>query len=314
VNRDTGNVLLILVGGAVLRISIGDTFLRYVRGGLHLPLLLAGATLVLIGLVSLWRENPGRRPVAGEDLADTAEADETRGQFGEELGGVAQTSGTEALTEGQPAAVTGSSLLTEPVNAGYGEPVSGGAGHGGSARDGTGHGDGAPGHDHAHGNRVAWLLLLPVFAIFLIAPPALGSYAANRSTITRVPPATSDYPPLPAGDPLQMRLDEYEARAVWDGGRNMSDRTFRLIGFVTERPGGGYYLTRMVISCCAADATAARILVTGSAGSYPSDTWIQVTGHYDGLDRSREKQVGPVAIIRADSVQQIPAPREPYET
>lgn len=236
-NRDTGNVLLILVGGAILRISVGDTFLRYVRGGLQIPLLLAGATLVLLGLLSLWRENPGRGRQPAED-----------------------------------------------------------------------------GHGHAHGNRVAWLLLLPVFAIFLIAPPALGSYAADRSTVSRVPPAASNYPPLPAGDPLAMRLDEYEARAVWDAGRNMSDRTFKLIGFVTERPGGGYYLTRIVISCCAADATAVRIQVTGTAGSYRPDTWIEVVGHYDGLDHSREKDLGPVAIVRADSVRQIDPPREPYET
>jgi uncharacterized repeat protein (TIGR03943 family) len=94
----------------------------------------------------------------------------------------------------------------------------------------------------------------------------------------------------------------------------MAGRSFRLIGFVSDRPGGGYYLTRMVISCCAADATAVRISVTGAAGPFRADTWIQVDGHYDGLDRSREKEIGPVAIIRADSVRQITPPREPYET
>jgi uncharacterized repeat protein (TIGR03943 family) len=269
VNRDTGNVLLVLVGGAILRISIGDTFLRYVRGGLQIPLLLAGSILVLLGLISLWRENPGRRAApAGQDA-------------------LADTSSGEQVAHGRAATDT---LVPEPVAVGH-------------AHDG-----------HEHGNRVAWLLLLPVFAIFLIAPPALGSYAADRSTVSRVPPPASSYPPLPAGDPLTMRLDEYEARAVWDGGRNMADRTFKLIGFVSVRPGGGYYLTRMVISCCAADAVAVRISVTGAAGEFRADTWIEVVGHYDGLDRSREKEVGPVAVIRADSVQQIAAPREPYET
>ncbi len=59
-NRDTGNVLLVLLGGAVLRISVGDTYLRYVKSTLQIPLILTGAILVLLGLVSLWRENPGR--------------------------------------------------------------------------------------------------------------------------------------------------------------------------------------------------------------------------------------------------------------
>jgi uncharacterized repeat protein (TIGR03943 family) len=243
VNRDTGNVLLVLVGGAILRISVGDTYLRYVKSGLQLPLLLAGAILVLLGLLSLWRDNPSRRAAAIPEAHD----------------------------------------------------------------DGHGHG-------HSHGSRMAWLLLIPVFAIFLIAPPALGSYAADRSTVTRVPAQSSDYPPLPAGDPLEMRLDEYEARAVWDAGRTLGDRAFRLSGFVTAKPGGGYYVTRLVISCCAADAVAVRVLVTGETGSYPNDTWIEVVGHYDGLDHSREKDVGPIAIVRADSVRTIATPKEPYET
>ncbi|MFD0891174.1 DUF1980 domain-containing protein [Streptosporangium algeriense] len=44
-----------------------------------------------------------------------------------------------------------------------------------------GHGDGHDHErDHGHGHGVAWLLCLPVFAILLIAPPALGSFAAAQ--------------------------------------------------------------------------------------------------------------------------------------
>jgi uncharacterized repeat protein (TIGR03943 family) len=255
-NRDTGNVLLVLVGGALLRISLGQTYLRYVKSTLHVPLIVAGAILVLLGLVSLWRDNPGRRGA------------------------------------GEP----------EPAAAGVA-----------AARD-SAHGE-AGGHHHGHGTRMAWLLLAPVFAIFLVAPPALGSYAAERSTVSRVPVRSGDYPPLPAGDPVAVRLDEYEARAVWDGGRTLADRWFRLTGFVTAKPGGGYYLTRLAISCCAADAVPVRILVTGDApGGLAKDTWIEAVGGYDGVDRSREQQIGPVATIRAESVRTIPAPAEPYET
>src|SRR5690606_33403911 len=34
------------------------------------------------------------------------------------------------------------------------------------------------GHDHHGGPRVAWLLVLPVVAVFVVAPPALGAYTA----------------------------------------------------------------------------------------------------------------------------------------
>ena len=258
-NRDTGNVLLVLVGGAILRISVGDTYLRYVKSTLQIPLILAGLILVVLGLLSLWRDNPGRAGLSG---------------------------GSRVLASGSPDNAHGHAL----------------------AAAGDGHG-------HGHGSRMAWLLLIPVFAIFLVAPPALGSYAADRSTVTRVPAPHSDYPPLSPGDPLTMRLDEYEARAVWDAGRTLTDRTFTLTGFVTDKPGGGYYLTRLVITCCAADAVAVRILVTGgSAGSLAKDTWIEVVGRYDGIDHSREHDIGPIATIRADSVRPVSTPREPYET
>jgi hypothetical protein len=168
VNRDTGNVLLVLVGGAILRISVGDTFLRYVRGGLQIPLIIAGSVLILLGLASIWRENPGRRGRSAVATADT-----------EEL-------------VGAQAGRTSGHLTGEAVDAI--DPVDDGPAAGGQvARDEHGrneHGYGEHGrdaHGHAHGNRVAWLLLLPVFAIFLIAPPALGAYAADRATATRSP-------------------------------------------------------------------------------------------------------------------------------
>ena len=269
-NRDTGNVLLVLVGGAILRISVGDTYLRYVKSTLQIPLILAGLILVVLGLLSLWRDNPGRAGLSG---------------------------GSRVLASGSPDNAHGHALA--------------------AADDAHGHALAAAGdgHGHGHGSRMAWLLLIPVFAIFLVAPPALGSYAADRSTVTRVPAPHSDYPPLSPGDPLTMRLDEYEARAVWDAGRTLTDRTFTLTGFVTDKPGGGYYLTRLVITCCAADAVAVRILVTGgSAGSLAKDTWIEVVGRYDGIDHSREHDIGPIATIRADSVRPVSTPREPYET
>lgn len=262
-NRETGNVLLVLVGGMLLRIAASETYLRYVRAWLRVPLLVAGVSLVLLGLVSLYLENPGTR--------------------------------SRRVSPDRP---------PDPVD----QPVD----HG--TNDGTGAGDPA---GHRHGHRVAWLLLLPVFAIFLVAPPALGSYAADRETVARVPPpaASGDFPPLPAGDPVPVRLDEYEARAVWDAGRTLTGRRVALIGFVTLRPSGGYYLTRIVITCCAADATAARVLVTGAAASsFGKDTWLEVVGHYTGVDHSREDQIGPIAQIGAESVRQIRPPAEPYQT
>ena len=75
-NREAQNVLLVLVGGAVVRISADDTFLRYVKEWMRPGLLASGAVLVAIGLVSLWRE----RPLATSTAKHTVPASAHSGQ------------------------------------------------------------------------------------------------------------------------------------------------------------------------------------------------------------------------------------------
>ena len=244
-SRQTQSLLVLLVGGAVVRISVDDTFLRYVKEWMRPGLLAAGAVLVILGLVSLWREHTARRPAASAPDRELV-------------------------------------------------------------RDEHGHGD-------EHGPRSAWLLLLPVLAIFLVAPPALGSYTASRSAAA-VPPAEpeSEFEPLPAGDPVTVTLTEYATRAIWDQGRSLEGRRIRMVGFVTPRPGGGFYLTRITITCCAGDARPIRIAVRDSQRTFAADVWVAVTGTYGGQDEAA-RTVDQVPVIRAESVEPVREPSEPYE-
>jgi uncharacterized repeat protein (TIGR03943 family) len=263
-NRDTQSVLLVLLGGAVVRISVDDTYLRYVRSWTRPYLLTAGAVLIVLGLASLWREHLARRSAGATPAAPPAPVG--------------------------PAAPIGSIDPAVPAAA---------ADH--------------DGHDHGHGPRVAWLLLLPIFAIFLVAPPALGSYAAGRGGNNIAKPAdNSSFAALPDGDPVTTTLADYATRAIWDQGRSLQGRHVRLVGFVSPRPGGGYYITRLVITCCAADARPIKIAVQGQAGQFPTDSWIEVTGSYGGMDPGTKTEQIP--IIRADSVNQVKTPSEPYES
>lgn len=53
---------------------------------------------------------------------------------------------------------------------------------------------------HAHREpRISWLLVLPLFALILVAPPALGSYSAMRTGTALQKPW--GFSALPAGDP-----------------------------------------------------------------------------------------------------------------
>ncbi|CAB4960800.1 MAG: TIGR03943 family protein [Actinobacteria bacterium] len=249
--REIQSVLLLLVGGAMLRLSVGDVYLRYVKEGMRPWLLVSGGLLVLGGvliLVDVLRT--ARR-------ASAAEAD---------LAGVADES--------------------EVVD--------------------------NEGHSHAHGGpRSAWMLLLPVAAIFLVAPPALGSFTAERQASSVIQPADSSVPPLPPGNPVVVSLADYAARAVWDNGTTLKGRNVKMVGFVTPNPAGGWWLTRLQLACCAADAVATKIVPVGGPASLPADTWVQVTGQWEAGGGVQNEKAIP--WLKVDSLTEVAQPKNPYE-
>nr|WP_205861625.1 TIGR03943 family protein [Planosporangium flavigriseum] len=226
---------MLLVGGAVLRSSLTDMYLRYVKQGLRPFLIAAGALLVIAALMTLWYEFRGSKT------------------------------------------------------------------------------DDDHGHGHSHEPRVAWLLILPVFALLLVSPPALGSYAASRAGTALQ--QVSDFPPLPQGDPVQISVLDYASRAVFDEGRSLGDRKVQLRGFVVKGADGAPYLARMILTCCAADA---RPIKVGLAGQVPADlkpdTWLEVTGRYTEKKVKDEINGETIPYLEVVDLQRVAAPNEQYES
>lgn len=63
-SRVLGGVLLVLLGGVVLRVTVSGEFQNYVRAGLRVPLLAVGAVLVVVGVVAVARGWGARSPVS----------------------------------------------------------------------------------------------------------------------------------------------------------------------------------------------------------------------------------------------------------
>lgn len=251
--RDVQAIILLLIGGATLRITLGDTYLNYVKEVMKPFLLIAGGLLILFGILGLLDVVRSSRVPAGEV---TAEAE------------------FEQILEDE--------------------------------LDGHVHG-----HDHSHGPRAAWLLLLPVLAIFLIAPPALGAFSAARQTTNAIPDVSqAQAPPLPPGDPVPLRIGDYVGRAVWDDGLTLIDRTVEMTGFVTPDPEGGWWLSRMTMACCAADALAVRVK-TVDAPDLPSNTWVTITGTW--VPGGGTKSADAIPLVLVESLVEIPPPRNTYE-
>ncbi|MFF3330522.1 TIGR03943 family putative permease subunit [Streptomyces sp. NPDC002888] len=151
------------------------------------------------------------------------------------------------------------------------EPI----GHDADHQDPAGHD-----HDHSHTPRVAWLLLLPALSLLFYAPPTLGAYTASRAEPKAVAKVAEqdDFDPLPATSPLPMTLTDFTERVQQDREQAIKGRSVQLTGFVTPGKGGdGWDLTRIIFSCCAADAQSVKVRVHGSP-ALAANTWVTVVG------------------------------------
>jgi uncharacterized repeat protein (TIGR03943 family) len=179
-----------------------------------------------------------------------------------------------------------------------------------------------------HGSRVAWLLALPPLALVLIAPPALGAFAASRQTV-RPPPTRQTvptdqatggvdqalFPPLvPPGDgaAVPLTLAEYMVRD-YEAPHTLAGVSIRLVGFVTPQQGGGegYLLTRFALNCCAADATAMKVAVLGDPVPRAPDTWLEVEGRWQ--QQTNDHPSSEIPLLLAESIRVIEQPSPPYE-
>ena len=239
-------VLLILLGGAIMRITVTEAYINYVKPGMKPYLIASAAVLLVLGVLAFV-----------DSIRDKREAPHAHEETGE--------GEHEILDDG-----------------------------------------------HGHGRmRSAWLLILPVAAIFLVAPGPLGAYTASREGANVSAPKTgSEVTPLPPGDPVPLRLDEFAVRAVWDNGRTLEGRTVEVVGFATPDPEGGWILTRLGLACCAADALATKVKPIGDVPDLPANTWVSVTGRYTPGGGTGTSDAIP--WLQVDSIIRVPQPQDPY--
>lgn len=183
------------------------------------------------------------------------------------------------------------------------------------------HAEDARVHEHEHGGpRVAWLLVLPLLAILLVAPAPLGAYAASREsnrTIV-VPESNPVFDPLPAvaGSAVPITLSEFITRSYYDENDSLAGVPIRLTGFVVADPEvpDGYQLTRFTLACCAADAFPMQVAVRGVEAPIPAnDTWVEVTGTWIEPPPGTEVGVDRGAELELSSAVVVEQPTNPYE-
>ncbi|MDX3663991.1 TIGR03943 family protein [Streptomyces sp. ID05-26A] len=232
--RETQNILLVLLGGALLKISFSGLYLRYVQKSL-LPLLIA-AGVIMIGLALFAIVQDIRRgKAASEDD-----------------------------------------------------------------------------HEHSHSSRSTWLMLLPVLAVFLISPPALGGDVVNSAADTNQTQRSRNLlGELPSGDVIPLSMTEFVTRTAWDESGTLDGRRVKLTGFLL-RAEGETYVARLAISCCAADARPLKVKVVGDVPALPDEQWVEVTGQV--VPKSANEKNSWVPSFTVESFTPVAEPVEPYES
>ncbi len=159
--------------------------------------------------------------------------------------------------------------------------------------------------------RTTWLVLLPPMVVFLVAPPALGAYIAERRADQQpAPVSASEFRPSPGPDGVvETSVEQFVWGASGNGDLgNLRGTTFRVQGFVSSGDPDAWYVTQLILYCCAADVGVQRVKVIGQPAP-PRDQWVRVTGTWvpgSGADGSRSP------TMRASEVEQIPTPEDPY--
>ncbi|MFD4623987.1 TIGR03943 family putative permease subunit [Streptomyces sp. NPDC058475] len=303
-NRQAQAAVLFLVGAAVLHAGSTDLYLRYVKAGLQPLLLGAGVVLIVAALATVWYEVRGARAAKGSRGEGGHGGDLEGGRYGD---GQAHGDRDEDRLGHRDGQEHGDRL-------GHRDGQAHGDRHG--HRDGQAHGDRhedgeEQGHVHRE-PRISWLLILPLLALILVAPPALGSYSAMRTgTALQAPFA---YPALPAGDPLPLSLVDYAGRAAYDHGRSLGDRRIKITGFVALDRAGTPYLVRMALNCCAADAQPVKIGLTGRIPPVlQPDTWLEVTGTYTGERTKDPVNGGIIPFLDVSLARPVATPHDPYD-
>ncbi|MGL5405689.1 MAG: TIGR03943 family putative permease subunit [Propionibacteriaceae bacterium] len=158
-------------------------------------------------------------------------------------------------------------------------------------------------HQHSHHRPalIGSLLVIPMALLCVLPTPNAGLYLAKRGAQRNTTTGVTQLTPLPAGQDIQLELDDYVLHAVSaDAATTMTGKTFHIVGFVVNQGvGNPWQLSRLKVNCCVADALPFRLVAQGAA-AFPDNLWVEVQGTWlpssDGQARMNITRVVPIEV------------------
>lgn len=170
-------------------------------------------------------------------------------------------------------------------------------------------------HDHAPAPSSLWFMLVPLLIGVLIPARPLDSSAfATKGFNTNAPLVSADSSALLFETDSEERnvldwikLFNYEENVTQFIGQKAS-----VIGFVyfnEDLSENQFFVSRFVVSCCAADGFAIAMAAEwDAAAALQQDSWVLVKGTIEAITINDRR----VPMIVAESVQEVPVPNQPY--
>jgi uncharacterized repeat protein (TIGR03943 family) len=170
-------------------------------------------------------------------------------------------------------------------------------------------------HDHAPASINLWIMLIPLLIGVLIPARPLDSNAvAAKGLTTSAGLISSDSASrlLETSSEQRNILDWVKLFYFEEDLNPFIGQQASVVGFVYPNenlPEGQFFVSRFILSCCAADGYAVGMIVESlQADALTADTWVKVTGSVDVVSFNGN----PSPLIRADSIEIVPQPEQPY--
>jgi uncharacterized repeat protein (TIGR03943 family) len=160
-----------------------------------------------------------------------------------------------------------------------------------------------------------FIMLIPLLVGLLIPARPLGSSAISAKGFNLSSPLISS---KAAGQQFETEseqrtiMDWLNLFQIEDDLNPLMGQKASVVGFVYHDPrlsAGQFFVSRIVISCCAADGFPVVMMVDWpEAAALKPDTWVRVSGPVDQVQFNKQA----LPLIHAKTVEVVPQPDQPY--
>jgi len=163
----------------------------------------------------------------------------------------------------------------------------------------------------SQGRRIVWklgVLTIPLVLCVYLAPPTFSAAALERRAGLSGGRILAQSATSPASSPTVQLIDFAAAAYYPEHIPDVSHKQVRYTGQYFPGSNGEFRLCRVLMSCCAQDATPIYLHIVGNAPAFPEMQWIDV----EGETYFRKDDGDWTPCIRLARVTPVSAPPDPY--